>query len=129
MFRFLGENTGETKMRQQTFKEILEPFKEKMKKIADDTLSDIIGDYIPYAEDDKVSNVEFRTRDWLKAFFNGQADEYIKCPMLSEFDCQKARELIYQEHKEEIIKLIGKDFEHEIEILQNRLESLSRHRY
>jgi len=116
-------------MRQQTFKEILEPFKEKMKKIADDTLSDIIGDYIPYAETDKVMNVEHRTREWLEAFFNGKADEYIKCPMLSEFDCRKARELIYQEHKEEIIKLIGKDFEHEIEILQNRLESLSRNRY
>jgi len=116
-------------MRQQTFEEILEPFIGKMKKIADDTLSDIIGDYLPYAETDKMSNVEFRTRDWLIAFFNGQADEYIKCPMLREFDCRKARELIYQEHKEEIIKLIGKDFEHEIEMLQNRLQSLSRHSY
>ena len=116
-------------MRKQTFGEILETFRKNMKKITDDTMSDIIVDYLPYAESDKVSNVEHRTRDWLKAFFNGQADEYIKCPMLSEFDCRKARELIYQEHKEEIIKLIGKDFEHEIEILQNRLESLSRHRY
>ena len=116
-------------MRQQAFEEILEPFKKKMKEIADDTLSDIIGDYLPYAEIDKVMNVEHRTRDWLVAFFNGQADEYIKCPMLSEFDCRKARELIYQEHKEEIIKLIGKDFEHEIEMLRNRLESLSRHGY
>ena len=116
-------------MRQQAFEEILEPFKKKMKEIADDTLSDIIGDYLPYAEIDKVMNVEHRTRDWLVAFFNGQADEYIKCPMLSEFNCRKARELIYQEHKEEIIKLIGMDFEHEIEMLRNRLESLSRHRY
>ena len=116
-------------MGKQTFEEILEPFKEKMKKIADDTISDIIGDYLPYAETDKVSNVEFRTRDWLEAFFNGQADEYIKCPMLSEFNCEKARELIYQEHKEEIIKLLGKDFKREIELLENRLQSSYRHSY
>ena len=116
-------------MRKQSFEEILEPFKEKMKKIADDTISDIVGDYLPYAETDKVSNVEQRTRDWLIAFFNGQADEYIKCPMLSEFDCRKARLLIYQEHKGEIIELLGKDFEHEIEILQNRLQSSYRHSY
>ena len=116
-------------MRQQTFEEILETFKKNMKRITDDTMSDIIGGYLPYAEDDKVSNVEFRTRDWLKAFFNGQADEYIKCPMLSEFDCRKARLLIYQEHKGEIIELLGKDFEHEIEILQNRLQSAYRHSY
>ena len=110
-------------MRKQSFEEILESFKEKMKKIADDTLSDVISDYLPYAETDNVSNVEFRTKDWLIAFFNGQADEYIKCPMLSEFDCEKARELIYQKHKEEIIELLGKDFKHEIEILKNRLQS------
>ena len=116
-------------MKQQTFEEILDTFKKHMKKVTNETIDDIIVDYLPYTETDKVMNVEHRTRDWLEAFFNGQSDEYIKCPMLSEFNCEKARELIYQTHKEEIVKLIGKDFEHKIEILQNRLESLSRHRY
>ena len=116
-------------MKQQTFEEILEQFKKGMEKAAKDTISDIIGDYLPYAEVDKVMNVEHRTRDWLEAFFNGNADEYIKCPMLSEFDCSKARELVYQEHKEEIIKLIGKDFEREIFILKDRLDSQNFRRY
>ena len=60
-------------MRQQTFEEILESFKEKMKGISEDTISDILGDYLPYAETDMVMNVEHRTRDWLEAFFNGKS--------------------------------------------------------
>ena len=113
-------------MKPQTMNEILRLFRKGMERTAKDAISDAIGNYIPYAEIDQVMNVEHRTRDWLEVFFNGQSDEYIRCPMLSEFDCEKAREMVYQEHKEEIIELIGKDFEKEIEILKSRLEMSSR---
>lgn len=108
-------------MKPKSLEQILENVKIEFTHMAERALSDVIGDYIPYLETDKIENVEHRTRDWLAAFFDGKLDEYIKCPMLSKFDCKQAREMVYQAHKDEIIKLIGMDKDEEIESLKMAL--------
>ena len=98
--------------------EIYKDFKRKLLEITEDVFHDLICNYLPYAETDKIDNVKERTADWLVAFFNGEADEHIGCPMLNEFDCEQARELVYKKHREELAELINKDLERKIKRLE-----------
>lgn len=115
--------SDETKI---VLKEIYQVFAKDMANIAETTIGEVIAKYLPYCETDYCANVEQRTREWLENFFNGKEDEFIKNPVLREFSCQEARELIFQQHKTELVELINKDLLDE----NNRLKSLyERSRY
>lgn len=114
---------------EKELEQIYEEFGKACAKVADDAISDMVTKYIPYAETDFYTNVEMRTRDWIEAFFDGEKDEWIDNPMLNEYHCKKAREKVYQEHKEEIVKLIGEDKDKEIERLKDQMQFLQESKY
>lgn len=107
---------------EKELEQIYKEFGKGLKEVAEKHLDDAIMKYIPYADTDFYMNVEYRAKDWLEKFFNGDDDEYITNPVLSEFSCEEAREKIYQAHKEEIAELIGKDKDKEIERLKSELD-------
>lgn len=109
---------------EKELEQIYKEFEGKLKEVAKDAISDVICEYVPYAETDFYSNVEHRTRDWIEDFFNGKEDEFISNPMLNKYHCKEARQKVFEENKEEIIKLIGEDKEKEIERLKSTIESL-----
>lgn len=88
---------------------LIEQFKINLKKAAEEAISDLYVDIMPHIESDTWGNYRQFIVDGLSNYQNK-----IKSP----YDYKKIRQVIYEEHKEEIIKDLNQDLLEEIKELK-----------
>jgi hypothetical protein len=99
--------------------DIYKNFEVELKKISDKSISEVVAEYIPYAVRDFEGNAYHVASEMVKEFLEG------KQPVsLLSYNYREVRDKIFEDHKEEVIKAIGKDKDELIESLQNRLKNL-----
>lgn len=98
---------------QKHAQELIDAFKEKMKKAADDALGELYCDVAVHIESDSWTN--FRN-DLMAGFRN-----YNNRHKQGDYDFKKIREEIYLEFREEIIKDLNQDLVAEVADLKKQL--------
>lgn len=98
---------------QQSVEQILTQFKENIKKVQNDTISEIYCDLLPYFEDDLIANMRMRMIQDLK-----YSDEKYG------YDFINIRKKIFLENREEIIRDLDQDNLNEIKRLQDSINTL-----
>jgi hypothetical protein len=110
-------------------------FGKELTKVAEDTLGEIIGTYIPYAFDDYNSNVYMYAHSLIQYFLTDQKpydDLMSKSDIFSTFNSKEVRAKIFEEYKDKIIQQISEDLIKENERLKEYnkfLEELRDRRY
>lgn len=112
------------KTKKDIFREMSEELEARAQEIIKTTFCNMTADYLPWVKTDTETNVEFRLAEELKKFFNGQPIPYINHMILDKYSGVAARDLIYQEHKDEIIQLIGRDKDNRIKYLEDEICAL-----
>ena len=113
-----------TEAGQEEAQNLIDRFKESLKKSADEVISDLYCGIVPYIETDSWTN--FRN-DLLDGF-----RDYKNRKIHAEYDFKKIRETIYKEYRDEIIGDLNQDMVKEIEDLKQsieRLQELRRNQY
>ena len=98
---------------QQSVEQILTQFKENIKQVQNDAISEIYGDLLPYFEDDLIANMRTRMIYDLK-----YSDEKYS------YDFIEIRKKIFLENREEIIRDLDQDNLNEIKRLQDWIKEL-----
>lgn len=96
--------------------ELINKFKEQVKKAADDVISDFYCDVAVYIQEDSWQN--FRTQ-----IMHGMRN-YGNRKIQGEYDFKDIRQSILKEHKEAIISDLNQDMVKEIESLNKTIEFL-----
>jgi len=96
--------------------QLIESFKEKLKKVAEEIIGDLYCDILPYIESDSWTN--FRN-DLLDGFLN-----YNNRKIQGEYDFAKIRRAIFEEYRNEIIKDLNQDLLKENEELKKEVKRL-----
>ena len=112
----------------KTLEQIFLESKDLFETAARDALDKVYGEYLPFVESDTMSNVHFRTCDWLERFFSDSLrEDDIKIDLTRYgWDNEKARQKIYEANKAEITEAIGKDWQAEIQSLKEQLNAAYR---
>jgi arginyl-tRNA synthetase len=97
---------------------IIDRFREKMKKVCDETLSEFYVDVSAYIESDHWTNYRNQIMNGLKGY---EGD--------LRYDYKGARAVILKEHREEIIKDLNQDLLAEIDDLKAQLKHAYDRRY
>ena len=105
-----------TEAGQEEAQNLIDRFKESLKKSADEVISDLYCGIVPYIETDSWTN--FRN-DLLDGF-----RDYKNRKIHAEYDFKKIRETIYKEYRDEIIGDLNQDMVKEIEDLKQSIEHL-----
>lgn len=95
---------------------LIDRFKEKMKKAADEVLGELYSDVVPFIESDSWQNFRNALMDGLKGYHNRKVQ--------AEYDFARIREKIYSEYRAEIIKDLDQDNLKRIEELQKDVSRL-----
>jgi hypothetical protein len=108
----------------EVFQETRTIFATQAAEAMEQAMDKIYNDYLPHVENDTASNVRFQTANWLERFFDGNLSENdINIDLARKYSGGKARQMIYEANKEEIIEAIGKDFQAEISDLKVQLNN------
>lgn len=92
--------------------ELIDAFRAKIKKVAEESISDFYTDVTPFAEMDSLTN-----------FRNVLLEDIVSSkPSLWGYKQKEIRAKILKEHKDEIASLINQDLLNEIERLKSILE-------
>lgn len=92
----------------------------------DEALHKIYSEYLPHVESDTQSNVYFQTCDWLRKFFEGKLESDDIKMDFGGYSARAARDVIFDEHKTEILEAIGKDLQDKCDSLQAQLNAAYR---
>jgi hypothetical protein len=84
-----------------TAEDVYNRFSDRFKKIVEETMSEVITEYLPHAESDLDSNVYHRSMDYIAGEF-GESTIYGSMG-------KRFRQRIFEENKELIIKQLDKD--------------------
>jgi type III secretory pathway component EscR len=98
----------------------LQSFRDKMKEIAEETLSEVYGSCVEYIESDSWSN--FRN-EMLEGFKN-----YKNRKIQAEFDFAEIRKQIYKEYRDEIIQDLNQDLVKSNKELEEIIEKMQEER-
>jgi hypothetical protein len=100
-------------------------FKERMKKVADETLGEIYTEIVPFIESDSWGNFRNQLMTGLQGYHNRK--------LQGEYDFARIRGQIFSEYRNEIIKDLDQDnlkriadLEKEVSRLREMLDSRSR---
>jgi len=96
---------------------LIESFKTQLKKAADNVISDLYVDILPYIETDAWTNF----RNVLMDGFSNYGNRKIQ----SDYDFAKIRKAIFTEFHDEIIEDLNQDMVEEIASLKKDIERLS----
>lgn len=96
--------------------QIIDGFKEKMKKVVDEIIGDAYCDVVNYIESDSWSNFRNQIMDGFKDYDNRK--------ITAKYDFKEIRQSILKHHREEIIKDLDQDNLKEIDDLKNRIKYL-----
>src|SRR6476619_7297603 len=95
-------------------------FQEQAVAAIEEALDKIYREYLPHVESDTQYNVYHQTSNWIEDFLADRLDidDSNKKMIFNTWGHRAAeiRQKIYQDNKIEIVELLGKDFEREIEI-------------
>lgn len=91
-------------------------FKEKLKKAAEEVLSDFYCDTLLYIETDSWANFRNKLMDGLQDYHNNKIHAV--------YDFKKIRQAILKEHREEIINDLNQDLVEEVADLKKQLEDM-----
>jgi hypothetical protein len=89
---------------------IIDAFKEKLKKVADEVISEFYCDVAMYIESDAWANFRNQLLDGFKNYDNRKIQ--------GEYDFEKIRQEIYLEYRDEIIQDLNQDLVKENESLK-----------
>jgi len=106
---------------QKEAQELLELFKTRMKKVADEVIGDLYADVVPYIESDSWSNF----RNELLAGFQ----DYSNSKIQGQYDFSKIRQAIYRLHRDEIVADLNQDLVEEVKRLKEEIERMERTRF
>jgi hypothetical protein len=98
--------------------QLVERFKEQMKKAADEAISDLYCDIAVHIESDSWTNYRNKLMDGFKDYNNRLVQ--------GEFDFKDIRQQIYKEFREDIIKDLDQDNLKRIADLETEVERLRR---
>ena len=93
---------------------LIDDFKGKLKKAADEAISDMYCDISVFIESDSWQNFRNKITSGLK--------DYRSPRIRSDYDFKEIRKKIFEEHREEIIEDLNKDMVEEISSLKKQLE-------
>lgn len=100
-------------------------FAKQAEEAVQEALDKIYTEYLPHVESDTQSNVYIQTCQWLEDFLADKLDvsDSKKSRVVQQYGMRGAeiRQKIYQDNKAEIVELIGKDYEREIQLLKEQL--------
>jgi hypothetical protein len=100
-------------------------FAKQAEEAVQEALDKIYTEYLPHVESDTQFNVYFQTSDWIADFLADRldSDDVNRHCVHREYGHRAAeiRQKIYQDNKAEIVELIGKDYEREIQLLKEQL--------
>lgn len=115
---------------EQVFLDTKEVFAQQAKEAVEQALDKIYTEYLPHVENDTAANVYFQTSSWIADFLADRldSDDVNRHRIATEYGYRAAeiRQKIYQDNKAEIIELLGKDYEREIEMLKSQLSAAYR---
>jgi len=109
-----------TEQGEKEAQQIIDSFKEKISKVAEETIQELYCDVALYIESDSWSNFRNEIMDGFKNYDNRKIQ--------SEYDFKKIRQAILKNHKEDIIKDLDKDLLLEIKNLKETIEFLQKNR-
>ena len=94
--------------------ELLNRFKEEMRKVGNEVISDFYCDVMPYIESDTWTNFRNELLDGFRDYDNSKIQ--------GKYDFTQIRQAIYKAHKDEIVKDLNQDMIKEIASLNEQLE-------
>ena len=100
---------------------LIEDFKAKLKKAADETIGELYCNVMPYIETDSWTNF----RNELMAGFRDYGNRKIQ----GEYDFKQIRAAIFNDFREEIMAEMPEELREENARLRDQLKHLSEHRY
>ena len=101
--------------------QLLGQFKDEMRKIADQVISDFYSDIMPYIESDTWTNF----RNELLVGFKDYGNRKVQ----AEYDFKSIRQAIYRLHRDEIIADLNQDLVEEVKALKHQVAQLQSARY
>lgn len=96
--------------------ELIDKFKEKIRLVADEVITDFYCDVAIYIKQDSWQNFRNEIMDGLRNYNNRKIQ--------NEWDFKEIRQAILKEHREDIIEDLNQDMVKEIESLKEQLERL-----
>ena len=99
---------------------LLERFKQSMRKAADDAISDLYVEVMPYIESDTWQNFRNEFLDGFKDYGNRKIQ--------SEYDFKTIRQEILKQHREEIVNDLNQDLLEEVAELKKLIDRMQRMR-
>lgn len=97
---------------------LIDKFKERLIKVASETIDDLYVDLGAYIECDHWTNYRNQIMNGLKGYGGDLR-----------WDFKKVREEIFKEHREEIIKDLNQDLLAEIEDLKSQIRNMTERKY
>jgi hypothetical protein len=94
----------------------LDKFREKMKKVCDETLSEVYCNVLDYIESDSWSNFRNEIMDGFRNYNNGKIQ--------AEYDFKEIRQQILKHHRADIITDLNQDLVEETERLKKQVEEM-----
>ncbi len=110
LFPLLGED-GEREAQ-----ELINQFKERLIKVADEAIRDLYTDIVVHIESDSWTNYRNKLMDGFRDYSNRKIQ--------GEFDFKKIREQIYKDYRDDIIKDLDQDNLKKIESLEDEVRRL-----
>jgi hypothetical protein len=105
---------------QKEAQQLIDWFKEKLKKSAEEVLSDFYCKIMPYAETDSWTNFRNELLDGFRNYGNRKIQ--------AEYDFKEIRQAIFTEYRDEIIQDLNQDLVKEVEDLKRTIEIIGRNR-
>ena len=95
---------------------IMDSFKQKLKKLMDEVLSDLYTDVSYYVESDHWTNYRNALMDGFKGYGGGKTNH--------QYNYKELRQAIYKNHKNEIVPDLNQDLVEENERLKAQVDQL-----
>ena len=120
-----------TKSIQDIFLETKTIFESQAKVAVQEALDKIYEDYLPHVENDNYFNTRQYARHWiLRMMSDGLRQDDIQLwEITKEYDAKDIRQKMFQDNKEELTELIGKDIMERLKVLEERYTNDWERRY
>lgn len=108
------------KTRQELFLEHSANFKKELEVVLKDFYGDFVSEYLPFVDEDTENNAWYRCQEMFKNLLEGRVE---KLPYPLDGYCgREIRMKIFEEHKEELVKLLNADLLRKISELESSVK-------